>query len=164
MERNASESRSCGPNSVAFLLAQLGAHAAARFGERLSAIGLSPPDAGLMSNIASHPGISQQALSEHLGVVPSRMVALIDALEKKRLVERVSSPDDRRMYALRLTPRGRQSLGDIARIAGEHERDLCAALNEKERATLASLCARIVSQQGVTPGVHPGFRQLGEKG
>ena len=160
MERNARESAGCG---VAFLLAQLGAHAAARFAERLQAIGLSPPDAGLMRNIVSHPGISQQGLSEHLGVMPSRMVALIDGLEKKRLVERVSSRDDRRMYALRLTSRGRQVLSEIGRIAGEHERDLCAALNQKERATLTDLCARIVDQQGLTPGVHPGFRQLGDK-
>ncbi|MDB5302518.1 MAG: MarR family transcriptional regulator, partial [Phycisphaerales bacterium] len=42
---------------VAFLLSQLGAHAAGRFGERLSAIGLSPPDAGLMMKINSDPGI-----------------------------------------------------------------------------------------------------------
>lgn len=151
----------CGRTGVAFLLAQLGAHAAGRFGERLATIGLSPPDAGLMRTIGSKPGISQQSLAEHLGVLPSRMVTLIDNLEHKRLVERVSSPDDRRTYALRLTARGQQVLGDIARIALEHERSLCAALDENERATLAELCARIAQQQGLTPGVHPGFRQLG---
>ncbi|MDB5292211.1 MAG: Transcriptional regulator-like protein [Phycisphaerales bacterium] len=148
---------------VAFLLSQLGAHAAGRFGERLSAIGLSPPDAGLMMKINAGPGISQQGLAEHLGVLPSRMVALIDTLEQKGLVERVPSPDDRRTYALHLTPRGKQILGDISRIAMEHERDLCAALSEEERATLAELCARIGRQQGLTPGVHPGYRQLGGK-
>jgi DNA-binding MarR family transcriptional regulator len=134
-----------------------------RFGERLTALGLSPPDAGLLRKIGSDSGISQQALAEHLGVMPSRMVALIDNLEQKRLVERVSSPGDRRMYALHLTSRGRQVLGDVARLAGEHERDLCAALTETERATLAGLCARIVQQQGLTPGVHPGYRQMGGK-
>lgn len=166
MERgsgNRDAGRTCGRTGAAFLLAQLGAHAAGRFGERLVAIGLSPPDAGLMRKIGSDPGISQQALAEHLGVMPSRMVALIDNLEQKRLVERVSSPDDRRTYALRLTPRGQQILSDISRIALEHERDLCAALNEQERATLAELCARICRQQGLTPGVHPGYRQLGGK-
>ena len=151
----------CGRTGAAFLLAQLGAHAAGRFGERLATIGLSPPDAGLMRAIASKPGISQQALADHLGVLPSRMVTLIDNLEQKRLVERVSSPEDRRTYALRLTARGQQVLGEIARIALEHERNLCAALDEKERSTLAELCSRIVQQQGLTPGVHPGFRQLG---
>ncbi|MDB5330179.1 MAG: transcriptional regulator, MarR family [Phycisphaerales bacterium] len=148
---------------LGFLLSQLGAHATGRFGERLSAIGLSPPDSGLLMKINSAPGISQQALAEHLGVLPSRMVALIDTLEQKELVERVPSPDDRRTYALHLTPRGKQILGDIARIATEHERDLCAALSKDERATLAELCSRIGRQQGLTPGVHPGYRQLGPK-
>lgn len=157
------KSAACGKAGVAFLLAQLGAHAAGRFGELLATIGLCPPDAGLMRTIGSTPGISQQALADHLGVLPSRMVTLIDNLEQKRLVERVSSPDDRRTYALRLTARGQQVLSDIARIALEHERSLCTALDEKERATLAELCARIGRQQGLTPGVHPGYRQLGGK-
>lgn len=149
-----------GPTGLAFLLAQLGAHAAMRFGERLSAIGLAPPDAGVMRKIGIDPGITQQALAQHLGVMPSRVVALIDRLEQKGLVERVGSPEDRRAYALRLTARGRQASQEIGRIAAEHERDLCAALDERERQTLATLCGRIARQQGLTPGVHPGYRQL----
>jgi DNA-binding MarR family transcriptional regulator len=152
-----------GPCGVAFLLAQLGAHAAGRFGQRIAALGLSPPDAGLLRKIGSDPGISQQALAGHLGVLPSRMVVLVDGLEQKKLVERTSTPEDRRSYALRLTPRGQQVLSDIARIAGEHEQDLCTALRGPERQTLADLCARIAEQQGLTPGVHPGYRQLGGK-
>lgn len=116
-----------------------------------------------MKTIAANPGISQQALAEHLGLMPSRMVALIDNLEQKKLVERVSSAEDRRMYALRLTARGQQGLGEIARIGLEHEKDLCAGLTEKERGTLAELCRKIASRQGLTPGVHPGYRTLGNK-
>jgi len=149
------------PTGLAFLLAQVGAHAAAQFGRRLEVLGLAPPDAGILRKIAADPGISQQALAEHLGVVPSRMVALLDALEQRGMVDRASSPDDRRSYALRLTPRGDQTLKEIGRIAGEHERDLCAALDEKERATLVELLRRVAQQQGLTPGVHPGYRTLG---
>lgn len=152
-----------GHGGAAFLLSQLGAHAAARFAERLTGLGLAPADAGLLWKIGAEPGISQQALSGRLGVMPSRMVALIDGLEEKRLVERVASPDDRRVYALRLTPDGREALAEIARIGGEHERDLLAALTPQERATLARLCARVATQQGLTPGVHPGYRQMGAK-
>jgi DNA-binding MarR family transcriptional regulator len=161
--QKAKDSEICGRSGVAFLLAQLGAHAAGRFGERLSGLGLAPPDAGVMKKIASSPGISQQALAEHLGVMPSRMVALIDELEGKKLVDRVSSPEDRRMYALRLTARGQQVVAEIGRIALEHERDLCSALTEKERETLAALCSRIATHQGLTPGVHPGYRTLGKR-
>jgi len=145
---------------VAFLLSQVGAHAARRFAERVSAIGLSAPEAGLMGQIAAAPGISQQALAEHVCILPSRIVALIDGLQAKSLVERRASSEDRRSYALHLTERGRQMLGDMWRIAAEHEEGLCAALSRAERAQLAELCRRIADQQGLTPGVHPGFKQL----
>jgi DNA-binding MarR family transcriptional regulator len=164
MDRTTSkDSGSCGRTGAAFLLAQLGAHAAGRFGQRLSTIGLLPADAGLLRKIGSTPGISQQALAEHLGVMASRMVALIDNLEQKKLVERVSSVEDRRMYALRLTARGQQTLAEVAGIALEHEREICSALTDSERATLAALCSKIADQQGLTPGVHPGYRQIGNK-
>ncbi|HXE20206.1 MAG TPA: MarR family transcriptional regulator [Castellaniella sp.] len=158
-----SKDRRPGGCGLAFLLAQLGGHAAMRFGERVAGLGLTPPDAGVLRKIAADPGISQQALAEHLGVLPSRMVALIDNLEHKRLVERVSSLEDRRSYALRLTAKGQQMMADLGRIAMEHERDLCTALDEKEQTTLVNLCKRIADQQGLTPGVHPGYRQLGAK-
>src|SRR3954454_1908240 len=88
---------------TAFLLAQVGAHAAQRFGERTLALGLTPADAGVLRLVAASPGRSQQDLAEQLGLSPSRVVALIDELEGKDLLERRRNPDDRRTYALALT-------------------------------------------------------------
>jgi DNA-binding MarR family transcriptional regulator len=151
------------PTGAAFLLAQLGAHAARRFAERVAEIGLTAPDAGLLRKIASDPGISQQALAEHLGVMPSRMVALVDELENKRIIERRRSAEDRRNYELHLTARGHQVLGELSRVATEHEESLCAALSKEERVQLRDLCRRIAEEQGLTPGVHPGYRHLGRR-
>jgi len=147
---------------AAFLLAQLGAHASRRFAERIAAIPLKPPEAGILRKVSSDDGISQQALAEHLGLMPSRMVQLIDDLEGQGIVERRRSTEDRRNYALSLTERGRQVLGELSRIAREHDEDVCAALTQGERAQLVALCQRIAVQQGLTPGVHPGYRKLGE--
>ena len=151
------------PTGAAFLLAQIGAHAARRFGERAAALGLTAPDAGVLRKIASDPRISQKALAEHLGLMPSRMVALIDELETKGIVARRRSSEDRRNYELELTERGRSVLGELSRVAAEHEESLCAALNKEERVQLRDLCRRIAEQQGLTPGVHPGYRQLGKR-
>jgi DNA-binding MarR family transcriptional regulator len=151
------------PTGAAFLLAQLGAHGARRFAERVAEIGLTAPDAGLLRKIASDPGVSQQALAEHLGVMPSRMVALVDGLETKGIIERRRSTEDRRNYALHLTERGRRVLGELSRIAAEHEEGFCAALSKEERMQLRDLCRRIADEQGLTPGVHPGYRELGRK-
>jgi hypothetical protein len=37
-----------------------------------------------------------------------------------------------------------------------------AALDETERQQLAILLQRVADQQGLTPGVHPGYARLGE--
>jgi len=150
-------SRPCG---AAFLLAQLGAHGAQRFGVRIAALGLAPPHAGLLRMIASIPDCSQQKLAKRLGILPSRMVVLIDELEARGLVARRRKPRDRRTYALALTRTGAQALKKISRLAAEHEADLCAALDAHELATLVTLCEKIAAQQGLTPGVHPGYRTL----
>jgi DNA-binding MarR family transcriptional regulator len=146
---------------VAFLLSQLGAHSAARFAERLEPSGLKPAHAGILRVVAQADGLSQQALGERLGVFPSRLVGLLDELEGRGLVERRDNLDDRRSYALCLTAAGREALERLGRVAREHGESLCAALDATERAQLKALLGRIVAEQGLTPGVHPGFRKLG---
>ncbi|MGY0232175.1 MarR family winged helix-turn-helix transcriptional regulator [Longispora urticae] len=149
------------PSGAAFLLAQLGSHAAARFAERVGELGLTPPDVGLLRMIAGRPGRSQQSLALDLGVVPSRVVALIDNLDRKGLVERRRSTGDRRNYELHLTDEARRVMGRMAAIGSAHEDELLAALDAGERAQLAELLERVAGQQGLTPGVHPGYRRMG---
>jgi DNA-binding MarR family transcriptional regulator len=149
--------------SPSFLLAQVGGHAAAKFGERLSVLGLTPPHVGILGAIDRSEGLSQQALCERLRVLPSRFVTLVDELEQRELVERRDNPDDRRSYALHLTDKGRSTMKAIGQVAREHQEALCAALNGEEREQLAALLRRIADQQGLTPGVHPGFGRLGPK-
>jgi DNA-binding MarR family transcriptional regulator len=149
-----------GADSPAFLLAQVGAHAAAKFAERLSAIDLSPPHAGILRFVNAAGGISQQALAGRLRILPSRLVALIDQLEERGMVERRADPGDRRSYALHLTDKGRDTMKAIGRVARDHQDALLAALSTEERDCLASLLRRVADQQGLRPGVHPGFSRL----
>ena len=149
---------------LAFLLSQVGAHSAARFAGRLEPLGFKPPHAGILRVIEQADGLSQQSLGERLGVFPSRLVALIDELEHLGLVERRNSPADRRSYALYLTDPGREALETIGLISREHQESICAALDEAERAQLAEFLRRIATEQGLAPGVHPGFRKLGGEG
>ena len=145
----------------AFLLAQLGAHAAARFSERIKALDLTPAQAGVLRLIAWQPGRSQQDIARTLGTPPSRLVLLIDGLEERGLVERRRSRQDRRQYALHLTDAGAGFMGQLAGIGAAHEDDICAGLDAGERGQLAGLLERIAARQRLTPGVHPGYRGPG---
>lgn len=152
-----------GSGGAAFLLAQVGAHAAMKFGERLKKLKLAPHQAGILRILASTPAITQQSLAKMLGIVPSRLVALIDEMESVGLVERRANRDDRRRYALHLTEKGRSMLETIGRVAREHSQELLAALSADEQRQMASLLQRIADEQGLTHGVHPGYRKLGRE-
>jgi DNA-binding MarR family transcriptional regulator len=147
-------------SSAAFLLAQIGAHAAARFAERLASTGLVPAQAGILRAVAAGAGISQQELSSLLGMLPSRLVPFLDELEKRELLERRDNPEDRRLYALHLTDKGSKVLADIGRVSRSHDDAICAALRPGEREQLGALLRRVADEQGLTPGVHPGFSRL----
>jgi DNA-binding MarR family transcriptional regulator len=149
---------------VAFLFAQLGAHAAAAFAERIRPLELTPPQAGVLRRLAQAPGQSQRGLADALGMHAPRLVALIDELEDRGLVTRDRDPDDRRNYAISLTDEGRRVLGELGRVARAHELAMTAALDRDERAQLLELLRRIAEEQDLAPGVHPGFRHIGRRG
>jgi DNA-binding MarR family transcriptional regulator len=146
----------------AFLLAQLGAHAASRFAEHLEALELTPPDAGILRLLRVAAGISQQELSAKLQIHPSRLVAILDNLEKRKLVERKANANDRRLYSLYLTKNGGEILERVGRVAREHQDGLLAALSGEEREQLTGLLLRVADQQGLARGVHPGYQRLGK--
>jgi len=146
---------------AAFLLSQVGAHVAARFSECVAPLGLKPYHAGILGALQNHPGITQQALADLLGIFPSRLVALLDELTKLKLIERRASPSDRRTYALHLTKTGTGMWVKVGKEAARMQEEVCAALDATEREQLAGLLARIAVQQGITPDVHPGYRKLG---
>lgn len=150
------------PIGVAFLLAQVGAAAASRFAERIAELDLTPPQTGLLRAVAQHPGSSQRELGAQLGLFPSRVVTFVDDLENRGFLRRERSRTDRRQYALHLTDQGQALMGKIATLARAHDDDLCQSLDETDRGQLAVLLGRIAEQQGLTPGVHPGYRHLNE--
>jgi DNA-binding MarR family transcriptional regulator len=152
-----------GASSPAFLLAQLGAHAASKFAERLRSLKLAPPHAGILGILSATPAITQQRLSTMLGMVPSRLVALLDELETRGLIERRANPDDRRRHALHLTEKGRSALDMVGRVSREHSQFLLAALSEDEQRQLAAFLQRVADAHGLTRGVHPGYRLIGRR-
>ena len=147
-------------DGVAFLLAQLGHHAATLFAEQVAAIELSPPQAGILRAIAAEPGRSQQALSAQLGMLPSRVVVYVDELEERGYVERRRNPDDRRLHALHLTAAGKRLMRKLSELAHQHELRLTAALDPEQYSALRALLSTVAREQGLKPHVHPGYRTL----
>jgi DNA-binding MarR family transcriptional regulator len=143
--------------ALGLLLSQLGTHAALSFGRKIVGFGISPPHLGILRWIHANEGKNQRELASHLGVVPSRLVVLLDELETKGLVTRERSPQDRRSQQLQLTRKGTQLLEKVERIAAAHDADLGSSLTAPERETLIDLCAKLAANRGLAPHGHPGY-------
>ncbi|MET2830994.1 MarR family winged helix-turn-helix transcriptional regulator [Mesorhizobium shangrilense] len=154
MEKAPADRERDGP---AFLLAQLGAHAASKFAARMRAIDLTPPLVGVLRFLARNPGSIQKELADAIGMPASRLVAMADQLESRGLVCRVRDEEDRRSHRITLTAGGEAELAIIAREAREHKNELLAALSTEEQDQLAGLLQRVAIQQGLRLGVHPGL-------
>jgi DNA-binding MarR family transcriptional regulator len=146
------------PSSVAFLLSQVGIYASRRFAERIGEIGLQPPQFRVLNMVDAAEGASQHAIGKAIGAPPSRMVAIVDELEERDLLERRPHPSDRRIRALHLTSEGRALLARGRRVAAGHEADLIRGLSDADRGRLVSLLQAIVAEQGFGSGVHPGLK------
>ena len=157
----AAELSAVAAHAVAFLLSQLGGHASALFAERVATLDLTPPQVGFLRLVGSEPGSSQQAIVGRLGMAPNRLVYMVDEMEERGLIERRRHPQDRRNHALHLTAEGIRLMGQVSGIAAAHEEAVCAGLAPQERQQLGALLERVAANQGLKPGIHPGYRLLG---
>jgi len=80
---------------------------------------ISLPQFRTLRILQRHAGLSLSQLAARLDLTLASASKLIDVLAKHDLVERRSSPSDRRKLELYLTPRGRDTL-DRAEMATQH--------------------------------------------
>jgi DNA-binding MarR family transcriptional regulator len=126
-----------------FLISRMGMVAQKRFQERLDSLGLTTRMWGAL-NVLDHEGpVTQHALGKSIGMDPSSMVATIDELEARGLVERRRHPSDRRAHALHVTELGRTTLTQGRRLAKQAQDDLLAPLDAEERKQLHDLLLRL---------------------
>ena len=137
------------------MLAQVGAHAAKQFAERVAVLNLTPPQARFLRAMGDASGLSQRELAEKLGMHTSRLVAIVDEMESLGLVVREANAGDRRTHSLQITPKGRERLARVIAVSRQHNEAFCAALNQDERGTLVALLRRIAEQQGLALVGHP---------
>jgi DNA-binding MarR family transcriptional regulator len=122
------------PDALASRLGYLLKHAQQRLAEAAAPVmapfGIDGRELAVLTVLAARAPLSQQEAAEELGVDRTTMVALVDALEDKGLVERHRSPQDRRRNLVLLTQRGRDSLRGAGRARDEVEREFLAPLGD----------------------------------
>lgn len=109
---------------------------------------VTPGQFGVLIMIRENEGLSQSDLGSAVGIDRSTMVAVIDRLESRGLVVRAPSPNDRRSYALRLSPEGEKLMDDLIPRVQAHDRGMVKDLSEEERLQLIDFLRRIARTGG----------------
>ena len=98
----------------------------------------------MLTCLAEAGPLSQRALVDRLQMDKSSMVFIIDELERQGLAQRRKDERDRRSYAVRITPTGRDRLTAATNTAGDVMTELLTPLAPAERRQLHELLARFV--------------------
>ncbi len=69
-------------------------------------IGLTPSQADVIFTLGNTEGLTFKEIGEHTLITKGTLTGVVDRLEQKGLVKRVSGHDDRRCTPVRLTARG----------------------------------------------------------
>lgn len=128
---------------VGFLMARTSGLMVRITNSHLAGHGLRVRHFSVLSYVCDRDGVSQREIAAYLGLDPSPVVALVDALEAEGLVERLPHPGDRRARMIAPTPRGRE-LRKQAKADVEVARErFLERLAPKERDLLLALLQRL---------------------
>jgi DNA-binding MarR family transcriptional regulator len=131
------------PDLVGYRLRKAQVAVFANFARTMADRAITPGQFGVLTLIGANAGLTQSALAKAVGIERSTMVAVLDGLERRGLIERRPSPHDRRSHALILSDAGATLLAELRKLVAVHERRILSDLSAVERKALIGLLARL---------------------
>jgi DNA-binding MarR family transcriptional regulator len=119
-------------DSLGFLVADVSRLLRTAFQQRLGAGGLTFLQARALVYVSRHEGVRQNQLAELLEIQPITLVHIIDQLEARRLVKRVTDTRDRRAKLLYLAPTSQPVLDAIEAVVESIRGDAMLGLDTDE--------------------------------
>ena len=107
--------------------------------------GLTLSQYGLLEVLTTRPVARVQELAGHAGITPSTATRILDALERRGIVRRVRSLEDRRAVAVSLTDVGRRLLGDEQEWLRGRQRAFYESLPPAEQELAPDLLLRLAA-------------------
>ncbi len=105
-----------------------------------ASFGITLPRFDLMAQLERHPqGLRMGELSKRMMVTGGNITGITDQLEREKLVERLPDPQDRRAWAVRLTPAGRSAFAEMATVHERWIEEMLADIPAEDKASLITL-------------------------
>ncbi|HEY6927649.1 MAG TPA: MarR family transcriptional regulator [Steroidobacteraceae bacterium] len=105
---------------------------------------ITPNLIGVLALVARAPGTNQAELARLIGLEPATVGQQVSRAVEGGFVRRDKSPNDRRSYTLRLTPRGEAMLRALRKRIPPHEHMIGRKLSREERKVLRGLLDKLV--------------------
>ena len=131
-------------NDMGFLLAKLHAAGSVLNNAALAEFGLKERSYSVLALACGNLGPTQRELAEFLSLDPSQIVALIDELEQRGLVERKPGVSDRRQKLVAATAEGRKVHGSAQKATKAAEARHLSMLSAQEVASLRAILRKAV--------------------
>jgi MarR family transcriptional regulator, organic hydroperoxide resistance regulator len=103
-------------------------------GPVLAAHGLAMWGYSVLLALRDRPARSQAALAAHIGADKTRLIATLDDLQERGLIERYPDPADRRVHLLAVTLEGRRAAAETQAQIQRQEDEFLAQLPPADRA------------------------------
>jgi DNA-binding MarR family transcriptional regulator len=129
--------------SNGFLLARLGFAFKAKALATLEEAGFDPYDYSVLAILDEGAHQAQATIANALALDPSRLVALLDSLEERKLVERQRDPNDRRRHVVSITIKGERQLAELRDIVQELEDEYFEPLDATARKALHDILLQL---------------------
>jgi DNA-binding MarR family transcriptional regulator len=113
------------------------------FMKYMTAENMRPSEFAALAILRRTPSLTQTVLAAKLGIERSGVVLVVDNLEQRGLILRVPSKEDRRSYALEITPTGHATFERLSKLNMAWDRRFTEALSDGERQTLLDLLHRL---------------------
>jgi DNA-binding MarR family transcriptional regulator len=101
-----------------------------------------------LSHVARSPAGTQLELAQAIGYDKTRLIGLLDELERDGLVTREPDPSDRRARIVHITARGRELHAAVVDDIRAMEEEVLGDLSEAERAMLLEVLPRLANARG----------------
>jgi DNA-binding MarR family transcriptional regulator len=128
-----------------FLMLRLALGFKARALDELEAAGFSQHHYVVLAVVGEQAHNAQAAIAAALGLDPSQLVGVLDALEARGLIARHRDPEDRRRHVVSLTAKGRQQLLRLRAKIDRLEDELFAPLDAKSRRDLHEMLLQLAA-------------------
>lgn len=108
--------------------------------------GITPVQYAALQVVHNQPGIDQRTLARTIAQDTSTTAGVVNRLELRGLLTRNTTPEDRRVRQLHLTPQGEQLLQDLVPDMLRAQELMLAPLTEQERPEFMRMLLRLITE------------------